>query len=431
LESFIQEMRRYLDFSEDDARTLRQLGPRMEKYFPELAERFYAQIPHHPNAFRVFSGGDAQIARLKQTLQHWVRGLFSGAYDEAYAQDRYHIGYRHVRIGLEQKYVISAMGIVRAFLSECLLLEFPAGDERLRHARALSKALDLDLNLMCESYMHATVENLRALNEQLEHANRELAAAGRIKDEFLAHTSHELRTPLNSILGFSKLILDGLCKDKEEERELLHDVFASAQHLLGVVNDLLDISGIEAGKMTLHIEEVSPRHVLDSTLPLVALQAADKGLELRDETSRLALPPVRADEVRLRQALLNLLSNAVKFTSHGSVTLRADLERHPGYLCLEVEDTGIGIPAEQREAVFQKFVQVKAAQLHKDGVAGLGLGLAITRRLIEMMGGGIGIDAGQGGRGTRVWFTLPLAGEPGRAERKVRGEREVSAPGRR
>ena len=414
MESYIQEMKRYIAFTEADAALLRQLGPRMERYLAEMAERFYLQIPHHPNAFRVFTGGEAQITRLKQTLQEWARGLFSGVYDERYANDRYQIGYRHVRIGLEQKYVISAMGIVRAYFFDCLLLEFQASDERLRHAHSLGKILDLDLNLMCESYMHATLQNLRALNEQLERANQDLAQASRTKDEFLAHTSHELRTPLNSILGFTKLILDGLCKSREEEQELLRDVFASAQHLLGIVNDILDIARIEANQMTLHIEQINPRQVLDSTLPLVAVQAAAKGLELRDQTARVTLPLVQADEVRFRQVLLNLLSNAVKFTPQGSVTLRTDIVDSQSsaisghaFLRFEVIDTGIGIPLEKREAVFQKFVQVDNTHTRRHG--GSGLGLAIARRLVELMGGAIRLESGSDGRGTLVWFTLPLA----------------------
>ena len=190
-------MKRYIGFSDEDAKLLRQLGPRMEKYLPEMAERFYAQIPHHPDASRVFTEGDIQVNRLKGTLQHWARGLFGGIYDNAYEQLRYRIGQVHVRIGLEQKYVISAMGIVRAFLTECLLLEYQASDVRIRFSRSLGKILDLDLNLMCQSYMEATTENLKLLNEQLERANRDLAELSRAKDEFLAHTSHELRTPLN------------------------------------------------------------------------------------------------------------------------------------------------------------------------------------------------------------------------------------------
>jgi signal transduction histidine kinase len=416
LESFVEEMKRYLGFTEEDVALLRSLRPRLEKYFPEMAERFYSQVPFHPNAFRVFTGGEVQIERLKQTLQRWAFGLFSGVYDETYAQERFQIGYRHVRIGLEQKYVISAMGIVRAFFNDCLLLEFPVTDERLRLAGALSKVMDLDLNLMCESYMHATVQNLRSLNEQMERANRDLAGASHTKDEFLAHVSHELRTPLNSVMGFTKLILDGLCTSPEEEHQLLRDVFASAQHLLGLVNDILDIGRIEAGKLSLHLEEVPLRDVLDSTLPIVAVQAAEKNLSLIDESAGRPLPVVMADEVRFRQVLLNLLTNAVKFTNNGSVTVRAFLltpvsvtqgKQHKPLVRVEVEDTGIGVPPEKREAVFQKFVQADPAYSRRLG--GTGLGLAISKRLVELMGGTIALDGGKNGRGALVWFTIPVA----------------------
>jgi signal transduction histidine kinase len=427
LESFIQEMKRYLSLQEQDCTLLRELGPRMEKHLPEMAERFYAQIPHHPNAFRVFTGGDVQIARLKQTLQAWGRGLFCGVYDEAYAEERYQIGHRHVCIGLEQKYMISAMGIVRSFLSECLALEYPAGEERLRYARALGKILDLDLNLMCESYFHATMEHLRLVNKQLEQATLELANANRIKDEFLAQVSHELRTPLNSILVFTKLILDGLCHDKDEEHELLRDVYMSGQHLLSIVNDLLDIARFDAGKIVLRLEDIKPRHVLDSTLPLVAVQAAGKGLQLRDETLEMDLPMVRADELRFRQVLLNLLSNAIKFTPRGSITVRARMTDAKRFLRLEVEDTGVGVALSEREAVFQEFVQADSGRTRPHD--GTGLGLAISRRLVEMMAGQIGLESGEGGRGTQVWCTLPLATEsPTGREKEARTGRAPSQP---
>jgi signal transduction histidine kinase len=405
MESFVQEMKRYLGFTEEDVALLRGMGPRMEKYLDELAERFYSQIPYHPDAYRVFTGGPAQIQRLKRTLRAWAQGLFCGVYDQHYSEERYQIGIRHVRIGLQQKYVISAMGAVRAFLHECLLLEYPATDQRSRAGHALGKILDLDLNLMCESYMQATLENLQVLNQQLERANQDLVEASRSKDEFLAHTSHELRTPLNSILGFTKLILDGYAANPAEERALLRDVYGSAQHLLGLVNDILDVGRIEAGRLTLHLEDVDPRALVDSTLPLISVQAAEKGLRVMDETAGRALPRVRADEVRLRQVLLNLLNNAVKFTPRGSITVRA--APNNGFLRLEVSDTGIGIPAEQRERMFHKFVQADPA--HSRRLGGSGLGLAIARRLIELMGGRIGLDSGPGGQGTTAWFTLPLA----------------------
>jgi signal transduction histidine kinase len=416
MEPFVEEMKRYLGFHAEDIALLRQLGPRLEPYLPEMAERFYSQIPHHPDAVRVFTGGEAQIARLKHTLLEWAQGLFRGVYDEAYATERFQIGYRHVRIGLEQKYVISAMGVVRSFLNDCLLSEMPASEERRPYARALGKILDLDLNLMCESYMHATVDNLRELNEQLERANQELAQTSRTKDQFLSHISHELRTPLNSILGFSKIILDGLCNSPEEERVLLQDVFGSAQHLLGLVNDILDIRRIEQGRMTLRVENVDLRKLLDSTLPLVAVQAAEKGLQLVNGTVGVSLPVVWADEMRLRQVLLNLLNNAVKFTVEGSITVRAQTSDErtgaaqvasPRLVRLEIEDTGIGVPPEQRESAFEEFVQLD--QMEAQRFRGAGLGLAISRRLVELMGGRIGLQGGSDGRGTLAWLTVPVA----------------------
>ena len=412
-ESFVDEMKRYLHLLPEDALILRELGPLMEKYLLEMAEKFYAQIPHHPGASRVFTGGEAQVERLKSTLQAWGRGLFNGVYDEQYAEHRFLIGFRHVRLSLDQKYVISAMGVVRSFLMEKLFDEFPAREKRLAFSQALGKILDLDLNLMCDSYFRATMAHLQTLNQELEQAGAQLGEANAIKDEFLAQVSHDLRTPLNSILSFTKMVLDGLCTSPEEEKEVLRDVFSSGQLLLRLVNDLLDISAIEAGKLALEVEELDPRAVLDSTLPLVAVQAASKGLQIIDETLEQSLPAVRSDEIRFRQVLLNLLSNAVKFTTRGCVRIRAIETPAAGQLRFEIEDTGIGVPLEKRDAVFEKFVRHDPKALR--GVTGSGLGLAIAKRLVEMMDGEIGLETGADGKGSIAWFTLPLA-EPQAAQ---------------
>jgi signal transduction histidine kinase len=416
-ESFVDEMKRYLHLLPEDALILHELGPLMEKYLPEMAERFYAQIPYHPGASRVFTGGEAQVERLKSTLQAWGRGLFNGVYDEQYAEHRFLIGFRHVRISLDQKYVISAMGVVRSFLMEKLFDEFPAREKRLAFSQALGKILDLDLNLMCDSYFRATLAHLHTLNQELEQAGAQLAEANAIKDEFLAQVSHDLRTPLNSILSFTKMVLDGLCMSPEEEKEVLRDVFSSGQLLLRLVNDLLDISAIEAGKLALDLEELDPRAVLDSTLPLVAVQAASKGLQIIDETLEQLLPAVRSDEIRFRQVLLNLLSNAVKFTARGCVRVRAIETPADGQLRIEIEDTGIGVPVEKRNAVFEKFVRHDPKALR--GVTGSGLGLAIAKRLVEMMNGNIGLESGADGRGSIAWFTLPLADPQGTQEART------------
>jgi two-component system, NarL family, sensor histidine kinase BarA len=234
-------------------------------------------------------------------------------------------------------------------------------------------------------------------------------------------TNFELRTPLNSILGFTKMILDGHCESPKEQEELLRDVFSSAQHLLGLVNDLLDIRRIEEGKLALRIETINLRNLLDSTLPLAAIQAAEKGLQLINRTVDLTLPGIWVDELRLRQVLLNILNNAIKFTQEGSVTVRANIpdstdgkvdSLEASSMRLEIEDTGIGIPPDKRDVVFQEFVQLN--QLEAQRFRGAGLGLAISRRLMELMGGEIGIEEGGieeggAGRGTLVWLKIPMA----------------------
>ncbi len=265
------------------------------------------------------------------------------------------------------------------------------------------------------------MRELRELNAGLEAANLGMAELGRVKDDFLAHTSHELRTPLNSILGFSKLILDGLCQNPAEARELLRDVFESAQHLLGIVNDILDIAKIEAGKLKLSPQRVELRPLFEQVLAVVSVQAEEKKLKLVDETAGRELPPVRADENRLRQVLINLLDNAVKFTAQGAITLRAHTDRVPGHVLVEVQDTGVGVPAEQQAGLFEKFKQVDSSFTRRHG--GSGLGLAICRRLVEMMGGQIELESPGEGRGTTVRFTIPLdvpvEDEPHRARQEA------------
>lgn len=405
MDNLLEEMKSYIGWTEADARLLVEVGPALEPHLPALADVFYEKILENPNAARVLSGPE-QLRRLKGTLQQWARGLFGGRYEQAYAEERMDIGQRHVRAGVPQKYVISAMNVVRVFLLKAVDQELGDPVRAADTKRALNKILDLDLNLMCESYFEASVRELRALNARLEAANLELAELSRVKDEFLAHTSHELRTPLNSILGFSKLILDGLCQSHEEERELMREVFDSAQHLLGIVNDILDIAKIEAGKLKLAPGRVELRSLFDQVLAVVAVQAESKQLKLVDESAGRALPLVYADENRLRQVLINLLGNAVKFTDEGWVTLRAHSDRVPGHILVEVQDTGIGIPLERQAELFEKFKQVDTSFTRRHG--GSGLGLAISRRLVEMMGGRIELESGGEGLGTTVRFTVPL-----------------------
>ena len=406
-ETFFAEMKRYVGFSEDDARLLQAVGPRMDPYIPAMSERFYDQITHHPEAGKVFTGGQEQIDRLKRTLQVWAKRLFRGPFDEDYAAERYKIGVRHVQIGLPQRYMISAMGVVRTHLQESLRQVFLSDPTELEVTRlALDKILNIDLNMMCESYFQESIGHLRDLNRRLERANFELAELSHVKTEFLATTSHELRTPLNSILGFTRLILDGLCDNRDEERELLRDVYSSAEHLLSIVNDLLDVARIEAGKLRITPDVVDLKAVIQEAKAVVGVQAAAKHLTLVDETETLTLPSVTADPARVKQVLINLLSNSVKFTDKGWITLRGRAFPERGYVELEVQDTGVGIAPAKQHHLFEKFQQLDSTFTRQQG--GSGLGLSICRSLVEMMGGRIKLSSAGIGCGTTVTFSLPV-----------------------
>src|SRR3990172_1105315 len=389
--NFLEETKRYIGLTEADARLLAAAGPRLERHLPRLAELFYQKILEEEGMARLVSAPGV-LERLKGTLQAWARTVFGGRYDDPYAEQRRHIGETHVRAGVPQKYVISAMSLARTFLLRAVDEEVADVQQASDTKRALNKVLDLDLNLMCESYFEASLRELRELNQRLEAANLELAELGRVKDEFLAHTSHELRTPLNSILGFTKLILDGLCHSPEEERELQRDVFESAQHLLGIVNDILDIAKIEAGKLKLSPERIELRPLFDQVLAVIAVQADEKKLKLVDETAGLALPPLRPAPGRVS-----------------------------GHVLVEVQDTGIGVPREKQAGLFEKFKQVDTSFTRRHG--GSGLGLAISRRLVEMMGGRIELESPGEGLGTTVRFSVPQFGRvedrPHRVESEV------------
>ena len=239
---------------------------------------------------------------------------------------------------------------------------------------------------------------------ELERVNAALREADQLKSEFLALTSHELRTPLTGILGFTRLVMDGLYDDAEEMRSMLQDSYASGQHLLGLLNDILDLAKIESGRLEVHVESVGLASLLDEVKPIAEAYPRRPGVELvwPDATS---LPEVMVDPSRLKQVLLNLLSTALKFTKEGSVAVQ--VERRPGVIALMVVDTGIGVSPEAQTRLFQKFAQAEGGHAREYG--GTGLGLVICKHLMEMMGGTITLHSEGLGFGTTMRITVPIA----------------------
>jgi signal transduction histidine kinase/CheY-like chemotaxis protein len=257
-----------------------------------------------------------------------------------------------------------------------------------------------------EGYSRNLEDQVKARTLELEIQTERAVQADQLKSQFLANTSHELRTPLNSIIGFLGLILDGYCNDDKEQKEFIQNAHASAKHLLSLINDVLDIAKIEAGKMELELEEVDLKALFEEINSLARVQAEQKKLKMSFVCEDEFVPNVYADANKLKQVMLNLIGNAIKFTDKGSITIRTTVQKDKGNALIQVEDTGIGVPPEMQDKVFEKFSQVDTSTTREQG--GSGLGLTITKSLVEMMGGTIKLESPGKGKGSRVSFTVPV-----------------------
>ena len=263
------------------------------------------------------------------------------------------------------------------------------------------------------------VRRLKAWADRLESAWKEAQTANQLKSEFLANTSHELRTPLNAIIGCVRSILDGCCDDREEELEFLQLTDNAAIHLLNIINDILDLSRVEAGSLSVILKPIDLRQVLQEVVELQLVRANKKGLKLNlpEISSPIA---VQADSDKLRQVLLNVIGNAIKFTDRGNISIQVQVEalelaideRSPQdadgqkkKVVVTVRDTGVGIDPAQQSKLFQPFVMVDGSTTRK--VGGTGLGLAISRNLMELMDGTVTLHSDGIGQGTSVTIMLP------------------------
>jgi signal transduction histidine kinase len=249
------------------------------------------------------------------------------------------------------------------------------------------------------------IENVRLFDE-IQDKSRQLEEASQHKSQFLANMSHELRTPLNAILGYTELMADGAYGEPSEKMlGILQRLEANGRHLLGLINDVLDLSKIEAGQLELELSDYSVQDIAQTVRSTLEPLAADKKLAFKVEMAR-ELPPGRGDGRRLTQVLINLVGNAIKFTDAGEVAIKA--EANNGSFHVSVRDTGPGISAADQAKLFQEFQQADNAITRKKG--GTGLGLAISKRIIEMHGGRIWVES-QPGQGSKFSFTLPVVVE--------------------
>jgi signal transduction histidine kinase len=242
-------------------------------------------------------------------------------------------------------------------------------------------------------------EELRALNEHLDAARQAAEAANRAKSEFLSNMSHEIRTPIAAVIGFAELLRDEVrgASDPGAQVDFVDGILRNSEHLLGVINDILDMSKIESGSFAVTLEAASPLEIVEAAVAMLRPKAAVKGLTLSMEPQWPLPGTIQTDALRLRQILINLIGNAIKFTEHGSV--RVALRMLPSVpsgptIEFSVSDTGIGISPEQSARLFQRFSQADSSTVRRYG--GSGLGLAISKRLAEMFGGDITVQSALG-----------------------------------
>jgi signal transduction histidine kinase len=309
------------------------------------------------------------------------------------------------------QHVIGAMTMARR-----LVQPFTDVEAALVRVIVSQSAISIE-NAQLYATMRGHMSRIEEQNRALEDANVQINEVSRLKSEFLANMSHELRTPLNSILGFSEILKDNLAGALSEQQrvECLEAIHASGEHLLQLINDVLDMSRIEAGRMDLVLEEFPVDSSIREVITVVKSLAGRKNIELSISTEPDDLV-IYADKSKLKQVIYNLLSNAIKFTPEGgSVAVATKVREQAGDMLVTVTDTGVGIPAEHLDKIWGEFYMVQGEHQKQKGT---GLGLALVRKLVELHGGQIDVFSEEG-RGSTFSFTMPLQAGAAQGEQQA------------
>ncbi len=402
LNQFGYDLDRLQFVAEDEVELLGQVREDYEKFIG-VVTRVIDQIRHG----RAAAGRDVQLKEagpLADRLERVTNQLVNKAEadmvasieagESAYARSRWIVvGFAIGSIGLALVlgYAISWSLIEPVTRMDARLREIAAGDFS-RHVTVGNR-----------DELGTLAANLNRMSDELGRLYDQLETANRHKSEFLANMSHELRTPLNAVIGFSDVLLERTFGDMNDKQEQYIGIIqSSGRHLLSLINDILDLSKIEAGRMELELSQFDVEMAVDNTVTLVRDRAARHDLTLTVEVEP-DLPPAVGDERKIKQILLNLLSNAVKFTPDGGrIGVRAG--RTDGGIEVAVTDTGVGIAPEDQAAIFEEFRQVGSDYVRKR--EGTGLGLALTRRFVELHGGQVRVES-ELGKGSTFTFTLP------------------------
>lgn len=381
-EHLFDELKRYVDFSAADETRLRAIGPRAAPHIPRIADDFYAHILDHPSARLAITGGDAQVERLKVTLQRWMEGLFTGPWDRDYYELRARIGRRHVAINLPQQYMFSAVNVIRGHMIDVVLDTAASPAEAREEVRSLNRLLDMELAVMLHTYREDSLARIQQ--------SERLATFGQL----VASIAHELRNPLGVIESSLFLVRRRLVDPPEAVTRHVDKIDAQVKVSNRIITNLLDMVRDRPPTRKPVVLAQLITAALESTLLPASITVT------RHEPAALAALFVDPDHVT--QVLVNLIHNAVD-AMHGAGEIRFDTRVADGAVTLLVSDSGPGLDPAVRARLFEPLVSTKAR--------GIGLGLALCRRLIERNGGAITLVRGAL-PGAAFELTLPLAPTP-------------------
>ncbi len=347
--------------------------------------------------------------KLEAGQQKWLILAIASLDDALYGLGQIKLILFTLTIGL-----ISATLLASLYLARCLALPVEELRDYALHLHTHHASTPVPRHFQIREFnqlaqaLEQMVERLKAWAKEVENSWQEAKIANQTKSQFLAATSHELRNPLNIIINCIRLVLDDLCDSRQEEIDFLKRADESAIHLLGIINDLLDISKIEAGKLSVILQPTDLQQVLKEVINLQSVNIQQKGLQLNLPQQMSGPILVNADPAKLKQVLLNVIGNAIKFTEQGSITITTKIEKIDAQpqVAIIVQDTGIGIDPSQQQNLFRPFVMVDNVTTRKFG--GTGLGLAISRNLMELMGGSITLESAGLNQGTTVQIVLPI-----------------------
>jgi signal transduction histidine kinase len=410
LEATLRQLNQFgydLDRLQFVAQDEKELFARVRTDYEEFI-RIVTQVVELIRSGKVAEGRDLQLARatpLADRLERLTNELVNKAESDMVASiEATHDAYttsRHAVIAFVVASILLALLLGYAISSSVI---GPIKQMEARMSEIAAGDFSKQVQVPNRDELGALAADLNRMSDELGQAHRELESASQHKSEFLANMSHELRTPLNAVIGFSEVLLQRMFGElNEKQDEYLNDIYASGQHLLSLINDILDLSKIEAGRMELAPAPFHLPSALENAVTLVKERAARHGIALElDIDPRLG--EVVGDERKIKQILLNLLSNAVKFTPEGGrISLKA--RRTDGTVEIAVTDTGIGIAPEDQAAIFEEFRQVGSDETRKQ--EGTGLGLTLAKKFVELHGGRIWVES-ELGRGSTFTFALPI-----------------------